>query len=894
MDHAKQPRATILAIVLLLLLPLASVSTSAGNNKSLTGNEDIGIEMQGYANLPNVHAFETGEMINWNFTWTGMDNSSINLYQYDYTVHAGYANNGTITHNGSGIGFNTENGSLTFSMPAYELWVNYSYEYTLRIVLWDQSRNQLIDYAEEEFVIFQTSVTSNTSKLLVFGDSLSDMGNSKATYGTPESPPYYAGRFSNGPVWNEYVALGMGVGITPGVGSSSGPNRAFGGAEAGDGMNFFVIPNLGKQIEDYTNNYWIAPNETVAVWGGGNNFLNSGETDTQKVVNYIVNHVNDLASNGARDIIVLNMPPLEKVPTYSDESDNDKQAMHARMIDYNAKLDTAMSARESALNININLIDVFQMYETLYWNSSFYGISNVTHSACHHQGITCESGDYIEPTVDEFMFFDKIHPSGTSQKLLSMYILEQLGTPDTDGDGIENSADNCPKTPVGDAVNHFGCRLADLDSDNDGVNDFLDQCPGTNVGTTVDNDGCGEYQKDTDQDGVTDDIDACPDTSSNQQVDAYGCADYQKDTDQDGVTDDIDACPNTDAGVEINLIGCAQNQIDGDWDGVMNDADLCPNTPYDEQANHHGCSPSQLDSDSDGISDDIDLCPTTIINLTVDSFGCALYEIDSDSDGISDDVDECDFTPTNEIPNNIGCSPTQRDSDGDGRNDALDECPSTRGSIRGCPIMGLSFTVSHWPAHHNDTATIIVNVSCEYNCTFTSTFDDEIIDNQSTGIVEIIVTPKIGEYDLVLRIDKNTSWAEKNVILQWPEKPFIDILDDDTMNLEINNEEASSETNANVNSWQLSPVIEYLLVILFIICIGLTIGTIFRLNKTKKPIIEWEQNLTTLSTLEVEKDLMVQPTLILEPPILDNKINIEIENTQSDASNISSIDEIFD
>jgi hypothetical protein len=168
------------------------------------------------------------------------------------------------------------------------------------------------------------------------------------------------------------------------------------------------------------------------------------------------------------------------------------------------------------------------------------------------------------------------------------------------------------------------------------------------------------------------------------------------------------------------------------------------------------------------------------------------------------------------------------------------------------------------------------------------------MDNQSTGIVEIIVTPKIGEYDLVLRIDKNTSWAEKNVILQWPEKPFIDILDDDIMNLEINNEEASSETNANVNSWELSPVIEYLLVILFIICIGLTMGTIVRLNKTKKPIIEWEQNLTALSTLEVEKDLIVQPTLILDSPLLDNKSHIEIQNTQSDASNISSIDEIFD
>ncbi|HJL59931.1 MAG TPA: hypothetical protein QF621_06240, partial [Candidatus Thalassarchaeaceae archaeon] len=116
----------------------------------------------------------------------------------------------------------------------------------------------------------------------------------------------------------------------------------------------------------------------------------------------------------------------------------------------------------------------------------------------------------------------------------------------------------------------------------------------------------------------------------------------------------------------------------------------------------------------------------------------------------------------------------------------------------------------------------------------------------------------------------------------------------DIMNLEINNEEASSETNANVNSWELSPVIEYLLVILFIICIGLTMGTIVRLNKTKKPIIEWEQNLTALSTLEVEKDLIVQPTLILDSPLLDNKSHIEIQNTQSDASNISSIDEIFD
>src|SRR5439155_21476778 len=49
------------------------------------------------------------------------------------------------------------------------------------------------------------------TKLVVFGDSLSDTGNVYAvTAGAvPPSPPYYAGRFSNGPVWAEYLAAAL-------------------------------------------------------------------------------------------------------------------------------------------------------------------------------------------------------------------------------------------------------------------------------------------------------------------------------------------------------------------------------------------------------------------------------------------------------------------------------------------------------------------------------------------------------------------------------------------------------------------------------------------------------------------------------------------------------------
>ena len=44
------------------------------------------------------------------------------------------------------------------------------------------------------------------NKVVYFGDSLTDTGNIYM-YGhiMPKSPPYYNGRFSNGPVWSEYL-----------------------------------------------------------------------------------------------------------------------------------------------------------------------------------------------------------------------------------------------------------------------------------------------------------------------------------------------------------------------------------------------------------------------------------------------------------------------------------------------------------------------------------------------------------------------------------------------------------------------------------------------------------------------------------------------------------------
>jgi outer membrane protein OmpA-like peptidoglycan-associated protein len=58
---------------------------------------------------------------------------------------------------------------------------------------------------------------------------------------------------------------------------------------------------------------------------------------------------------------------------------------------------------------------------------------------------------------------------------------------DSDGDGVLDKTDACPKTPKGVAVDTKGCPF---DTDGDGVYDYLDQCPNTPPSFKVDAVGC--------------------------------------------------------------------------------------------------------------------------------------------------------------------------------------------------------------------------------------------------------------------------------------------------------------------------------------------------------------------------------------------------------------------
>lgn len=91
--------------------------------------------------------------------------------------------------------------------------------------------------------------------VFVFGDSISDTGNVflATDEAIPVSPPYFEGRFSNGPVWVERFAEALGLEARPIL--DGGTNFAVGAARASRDVDFeidgeeFTVPGILSQVD---------------------------------------------------------------------------------------------------------------------------------------------------------------------------------------------------------------------------------------------------------------------------------------------------------------------------------------------------------------------------------------------------------------------------------------------------------------------------------------------------------------------------------------------------------------------------------------------------------------------------------------------------------------------
>src|SRR4051794_10258603 len=148
--------------------------------------------------------------------------------------------------------------------------------------------------------------------LVVFGDSLSDIGNIAAQpfINTP-GPYYWNGRFSNGPVYAETLATGLGLPALNRSTASGGTDYAYGGAKT-TGTAFpdsLFVKDIDDQVNAYLSSHNGSANTLYVVFAGANDLLD-GQTNMSVPVGSLQPSMERLYPGGARQFLVINLPPL--------------------------------------------------------------------------------------------------------------------------------------------------------------------------------------------------------------------------------------------------------------------------------------------------------------------------------------------------------------------------------------------------------------------------------------------------------------------------------------------------------------------------------------------------------------------------------------------------------
>jgi outer membrane lipase/esterase len=242
----------------------------------------------------------------------------------------------------------------------------------------------------------------------VLGDSLSDVGNvyDSTLEQVPESPPYWRGRFSNGPVWADRVARRFErKDIETG-------NLAWGGALA-DGPG---VPDIGLQATQYrleADDRGDRP--LVALWAGGNDILNASRERTRKEGRQAARAVGDAARSlrraGVRDLLIFDLPDLGQIPEFRrDDAGGDAASAGSRV--FNRQLGKQIADVEDR-GVRVYEASAFALLQDIIADPESYGLRNVRRP--------CLVGDDVCGRRQGLRraFFDDMHPNRRVHKALA-------------------------------------------------------------------------------------------------------------------------------------------------------------------------------------------------------------------------------------------------------------------------------------------------------------------------------------------------------------------------------------------------------------------------------------------------------------------------------------------
>lgn len=289
--------------------------------------------------------------------------------------------------------------------------------------------------------------------LVVFGDSLSDVGNvyadsiAQGLVPDPPSPPYYEGRMSNGPIWVDYLADAMNVPrAVASQEGTGGTGYAYAGSAIGPGErerdSIAVsgqkqdVSNSGKQINDFllASPGGFAADQLVLFWGGSQNLLQATLTGSPAAGLAVVAatlaefeaELRALDANGAQRVVVPNQIDASSAPFFNGFGPvlppGTKQLLGFLTVAFNAQLDALIAGlmADPALQMQLYPVDMYGLLKSVEADPSAFGFTNTTTPA-------------VIAGVDPagYVFWDPIHPTTEVHQLMAAEAFRAVPLPGT-------------------------------------------------------------------------------------------------------------------------------------------------------------------------------------------------------------------------------------------------------------------------------------------------------------------------------------------------------------------------------------------------------------------------------------------------------------------------------
>ncbi|GAB6041497.1 autotransporter domain-containing protein [Endothiovibrio diazotrophicus] len=316
-------------------------------------------------------------------------------------------------------------------------------------------------------------------RYVFLGDSLVDNQNSYLATAliepnnvVPSSPPYWQGRFSNGPNWTDRLApdqlsyidyyfsaadcaaQNAGNQLAGLCGRTDDPGAqpaslsfAFGGSRAGSeelpnapGMLTVINDLLGYDANDVVADLSGA---TFAILTGGNDYTNyvldPGDVGEQQVVDQTLADIGTgigwIAALQPKRVLVLNLFDLDRVPTLVAFFDDTQTASVGRLSAlHNAGLPATLAAARAATGLDIVLVDLAALYDDIGANPARYGFTNLTGSCLKTDGSGEATGDCSDDeSTDATLFWDGQHPTTAAHAYIADLVSATVRAVDVGG-----------------------------------------------------------------------------------------------------------------------------------------------------------------------------------------------------------------------------------------------------------------------------------------------------------------------------------------------------------------------------------------------------------------------------------------------------------------------------